>query len=76
VPLRNVPDPEIRQNIAYFSCAEIDVSYNSTLDTLVTGNGKLYTQASIRMDGKTVTVNFLAPPADHQVWIRGIKSTG
>jgi hypothetical protein len=42
----------------------------------VTGNGKLYTQASIKTDGKTVTVNFLVPLADHQVWIRGIKSTG
>jgi hypothetical protein len=76
VPLSDVPDPAIRQNIAYFSCAEIDVSYNSTSDTLVTGNGKLYTQASVKMDRKTVTVNFLVPPADHQVRIRGIKNTG
>ena len=133
VAFTDVPDPAIKQNIAYFSCADIDVGNNSTLNTLDTGNGqfiayqmygatqisdlkynnttdslvfgikhfnpaggsfslkipemsksqpisvildaKLYTQASVKMDGKTVTVDFFVPPAEHVVQIKGIKNT-
>jgi hypothetical protein len=123
-----VPDPAIKQNIAYFSCADIDVGTNYTLNTLAIGNGqfivyqmygaaqisdlkfdnatdsivfgikhynpdgglfrlmipemsinqpvsvildgKLYTQASVKMDGKTVHIDFFVPPARHQVQIK------
>ncbi|MDP9290495.1 MAG: hypothetical protein M3P08_20180 [Thermoproteota archaeon] len=123
-----VPDPAIKQNIAYFSCADIDVGTNSTLNTLAIGNGqfiayqmygaaqisdlkydnatdslvfgikhynpdggpfslmipemsinqpvsvildgKLYTQASVKMDGKAVHIDFFVPPASHQVQIK------
>ena len=38
-------------------------------------DGKLYNQASIKMNGKTVSINFFVPPQDHQVQIKGIKSS-
>jgi hypothetical protein len=38
-------------------------------------DGKLYKQASVRMDGKTVSINFFVPREDHQVQIKGIKSS-
>jgi hypothetical protein len=38
-------------------------------------DGKLYKQVSVGMDGKTVSINFFVPPEDHQVQIKGIKSS-
>ncbi len=38
-------------------------------------DGKLYKQVSVGMDGKTVSINFFVPPQDHQVQIKGIKSS-
>ena len=38
-------------------------------------DGKLYNQASIKMNGKTVSINFFVPPQDHLVRIKGIKSS-
>jgi hypothetical protein len=128
-----LPDPAIKSNIAYFSCADIDVGNNSALNTLGIGNGqfiayqmsgvvqisdfrydnttdslvfgikhynpaggpfslkipemsknqpvsvildgKLYTEASVKMDGKTVRVDFFVPPDNHQVQIKGIRNT-
>jgi len=128
-----VPDAAIKSNIAYFSCADIDVGNNTALNTLGIGNGqfiayqmigvvqisdfkydnatdslvfgikhynpaggpfslkipemsknqpvsvlldgKLYSQASVKMDGKTVHVDFFIPPANHQVQIKGIRNT-
>jgi hypothetical protein len=37
-------------------------------------DGKLYNQAYVRMDGKTISINFFVPREDHQVQIKGIKS--
>ena len=37
-------------------------------------DGKLYSQASVKMDGKTVFVNFFVPPSDHQVQIKAIRN--
>jgi hypothetical protein len=128
-----VPDAAIKSNIAYFSCADIDVGNNTALNTLGIGNGqfiayqmigvvqisdfkydnatdslvfgikhynpaggpfslkipemsnnqpvsvyldgKLYSQASVKMDGKTVHVDFFIPPDNHQVQIKGIRNT-
>ena len=128
-----LPDPAIKSNIAYFSCADIDVGNNTALNTLGIGNGqfiayqmsgvvqisdfkydnttdslvfgikhynpaggpfslkipemsknqpvsvildgKLYTEASVKMDGKTVHVDFFVPPDNHQVQIKGIRNT-
>jgi hypothetical protein len=36
-------------------------------------DGKL-TSASVKMDGKTVNVDFFVPPLDHQVQIKGIRN--
>jgi hypothetical protein len=38
-------------------------------------DGKLYKQASVGMDGKTVSIDFFVPPKDHQVQIKGIRSS-
>ena len=38
-------------------------------------DGKLYKQASIKMNGKTVSIDFFVPPQDHQVQIKGIRSS-
>jgi hypothetical protein len=38
-------------------------------------DGKLNNQASVKMDGKTVSINFFVPPEDHQIRIKGIKSS-
>jgi hypothetical protein len=35
-------------------------------------DGKLYTQASVKADGKTLNINFFVPPANHHVQIKGI----
>lgn len=128
-----LPDPAIKSNIAYFSCADIDVGNNTALNTLGIGNGqsiayqmtgvvqisdfrydnttdsllfgikhynpaggpfslkipemsknqpvavildgKLYTEASVKMDGRTVHVDFFVPPDNHQVQIKGIRNT-
>ena len=35
-----LPDPAIKSNIAYFSCADIDVGNNTALNTLGIGNGQ------------------------------------
>ena len=128
-----LPDPAIKSNNAYFSCADIDVGNNTALNTLGIGNGqfiayqmsgvvqisdfrydnttdslvfgikhynpaggpfslkipemsknqpvsvildgKLYTEASVKMDGKTVHVDFFVPPDNHQVQIKGIRNT-
>jgi hypothetical protein len=35
----------------------------------------LYKQASVGMDGKTVSIDFIVPPEDHKVQIKGIKSS-
>jgi hypothetical protein len=37
-------------------------------------DGKLYSEASVKMDGKTVFVNFFVPPSDHQVQIKAIRN--
>ena len=39
----------------------------------VTMDGKL-TSASVKMDGKTVNVDFFVPPSNHQVQIKGIRN--
>jgi hypothetical protein len=126
-----IPDPSIKAHIAYFSCADISVANNPTLNSLPIGNGhfiayqmygvvqisdlkydnatdslvfgikdydpaggpfslkmpqtsktpvavimdgKPYSKASVRMDGKTVFVDFFVPPANHQVQIKGIRN--
>jgi hypothetical protein len=38
-------------------------------------DGKLYKQASVGMDGKTISIDFIVPPEDHQVQIKGIRSS-
>jgi hypothetical protein len=38
-------------------------------------DGKLYKQASIKMNGKTVSIDFFVPPQDHDVQIKGITSS-
>ena len=38
-------------------------------------DGKLYTQASVKMDGKTVHLDFFIPPDNHQEQIKGIRNT-
>ena len=38
-------------------------------------DGKLYKQASVKMNGKTVSIDFFVPPQDHQVQIKGIRSS-
>ena len=38
-------------------------------------DGKLNKQASVRMDGKTVSIDFIVPSEDHQVQIKGIRSS-
>jgi hypothetical protein len=38
-------------------------------------DGKLYKQASIKMNGKTVSIDFFVPPQDHQVQIKGVRSS-
>ncbi len=128
-----VHDPAIKSNIAYYSCADIDVGNNTALNTLGIGNGqsiayqmtgvvqisdfrydnatdsllfgirhynpargpfslkipemsknqpvavildgKLYTEASVKMDGRTVHVDFFVPPDNHQVQIKGIRNS-
>lgn len=126
-----IPDPAIKEHIAYFSCADIAIGNNAALNTLPTGNGqfisyqmegvvqisdlrydnttdslmfgikhynpaggafslklpetsnipvsvimdgKLYSGASVKMDGKTVNVDFFVPPSDHQIQIKGIRN--
>jgi hypothetical protein len=125
-----VPDPAIKTHVAFFSCADISIGNNPTMNTLGIGNGqfvfyqmygaaqiselkydnatdslvfgikhfnpsggpfslklpessknpvsvmmdgKLYS-ASVKMDGKTVFVNFFVPPDNHQVQIKGIRN--
>jgi hypothetical protein len=38
-------------------------------------DGKLYKQASVKMNGKTVSIDFFVPPQEHQVKIKGIRSS-
>ena len=38
-------------------------------------DGKLYKQASVKMNGKTISIDFFVPPQDHQVKIKGIRSS-
>jgi hypothetical protein len=38
-------------------------------------DGKLYKQASIKMNGKTVSIDFFVPPQEHQVQIKGVRSS-
>jgi hypothetical protein len=40
LPFAAVPDPVIKGRIAYFSCADIDVGNNASLNTLPLGNGR------------------------------------
>jgi hypothetical protein len=49
------------------------LSEKQSLSVLV--DGKLYKQASVGMDGKTVSIDFIVPPEDHKVQIKGIKSS-
>jgi hypothetical protein len=37
-------------------------------------DGKLYSGASVKMDGRTINVDFFVPPSDHQIQIKGIKN--
>jgi len=46
----------------------------STTPLAVIMDGKPYSKASVRMDGKTVFVDFFVPPASHQVQIKGIRN--
>jgi hypothetical protein len=125
-----LPDPAIKAHIAYFSCADIDVGNNFSLNTLAIGNGQFISyqmygvveisnlrydnttdsllfgikhfnpaggnfslklpelsnnpvsvmmdgkliSASVKMDGKTVNVDFFVPPSNHQVQIKGIRN--
>ncbi|HKR57990.1 MAG TPA: hypothetical protein VJR67_03890 [Candidatus Nitrosopolaris sp.] len=39
-PFTAIPDPIIKGRIAYFSCADIDVGNNASLNTLPLGNGR------------------------------------
>ena len=48
------------------------MSKNQPLSVIL--DGKLYTQASVKMDGRTVHVDFFVPPANRQVQIKGIKN--
>jgi hypothetical protein len=38
-------------------------------------DGKAYKQASVKMDGKTVYIDFFVPRDDHQIQIKGIRSS-
>jgi hypothetical protein len=38
-------------------------------------DGNLYKQASIKMNGKTISIDFFVPPEDHEVQIKGIRGT-
>jgi hypothetical protein len=38
-------------------------------------DGKLYKQASVKMNGKTVSIDFFVPPQEHQVKIKGIRGS-
>jgi hypothetical protein len=38
-------------------------------------DGKLYKQASVKTNGKTISIDFFVPPHDHQVQIKGIRSS-
>lgn len=46
----------------------------STNPVAVIMDGKPYSKASVRMDGKTVFVDFFVPPASHQIQIKGIRN--
>jgi hypothetical protein len=39
-------------------------------------DGKLYEEASVKMDGKTVFIDLSIPPDEHEVEIRGIRNGG
>jgi hypothetical protein len=59
-----VPDPAIKPNIAYFSCADIDLGNNPALNTLAIGNGQFIAYqmygvvqiSDLRYDNATDTV--------------------
>jgi hypothetical protein len=38
-------------------------------------DGKLYKQATVQMNGKTISIDFFVPPGDHQMQIRGAGNT-
>jgi hypothetical protein len=129
LPFAAVPDPVIKGRIAYFSCADIDVGNNASLNTLPLGDGrfmayqmsglaevsdfrydnltnslvfgikhfdpagglfnlkipqlskgnvtvifdgKLFSNSSVKADGRTISINIFVPPSNHQVQIKGI----
>jgi hypothetical protein len=37
-------------------------------------DGTLYKKASVKMNGKTVSIDFFVPPEDHSVQIKGVRS--
>jgi hypothetical protein len=38
-------------------------------------DGKLYNKASVKMNGKTVSIDFFVPPEDHNIQIKGVRGT-
>ena len=36
-------------------------------------DGKLYKQATVQMNGRTISIGFFIPPGDHQIQIRGLN---
>ncbi len=56
-----------------FSLKIPEMSKNQPVSVIL--DGKLYTEASVKMDGKTVHVAFFVPPDNHQVQIKGIRNT-
>ena len=38
-------------------------------------DGTLYKKASVKMNGKTVTIDFFVPPEDHNIQIKGVRES-
>jgi hypothetical protein len=47
------------------------LSQNQTI--LVKMDDKMYDEASVEMDGKTIHVKLFVPPGDHKVNIQGVR---
>jgi hypothetical protein len=56
-----------------FSLKISEMSKNQPVSTIL--DGTLHTEASVKMDGKTVHLDFFVPPDNHQVQIKGIRNT-
>jgi hypothetical protein len=37
-------------------------------------DGTLYEKASVKMNGKTVFIDFFVPPESHSIQVRGVRS--